>query len=155
MARLCSDAVVVAPVRLCYFLVFLLFIFSFLSSTALALTTYDRNTLLDIGSQQTHAITDLISVFLLSGLSSWPAEILRRASSNNNNNNSDGPSRSGRRRKKHRGRRGGVKNRLRAQAHRPPLPSILLANVQSLQNKLDDLRARVQFQRDIRDCNIF
>jgi len=34
------------------------------------------------------------------------------------------------------------------QAHRPPLPSILLANVQSLENKLDDIRVRIQ------DCNI-
>ena len=35
-----------------------------------------------------------------------------------------------------------------------PLPSILLANVQSLDNKVDKLRARISFQRDIRDCNI-
>ncbi len=32
--------------------------------------------------------------------------------------------------------------------------SILLANVQSLENKMDDLRARISFQWDIRDCNI-
>ncbi|KAK1796931.1 hypothetical protein P4O66_000895 [Electrophorus voltai] len=32
--------------------------------------------------------------------------------------------------------------------------SILLANVQSLDNKLDDLLARIKFQRDIRDCNL-
>ncbi|KAK3505997.1 hypothetical protein QTP70_003344, partial [Hemibagrus guttatus] len=32
--------------------------------------------------------------------------------------------------------------------------SILLANVQSLENKLDDLRAKVKFQRDIRDCSL-
>ncbi len=31
---------------------------------------------------------------------------------------------------------------------------ITLANVQSLENKMDDLRARISFQRDIRDCNI-
>ncbi|KAK1802009.1 hypothetical protein P4O66_022242, partial [Electrophorus voltai] len=31
---------------------------------------------------------------------------------------------------------------------------ILLANVQSLDNKLDDLRARITLQRDIRDCNL-
>ncbi len=59
-----------------------------------------------------------------------------------------------RRRKKHRGRRAGIRNRLRKRAHSPPLPSILLANVQSLENKMDDLRARISFQRDIRDCNI-
>ncbi len=39
-------------------------------------------------------------------------------------------------------------------AHSPPLLSILLANVQSLEHKMDDLRARISFQRDIRDCNI-
>ncbi len=60
-----------------------------------------------------------------------------------------------RRRRKHRGRRAGIRNRLRKRALSPPLPSILLANVQSLENKMDDLRARISFQRDIRDCNIF
>ncbi|KAI4884158.1 hypothetical protein NFI96_005463 [Prochilodus magdalenae] len=35
---------------------------------------------------------------------------------------------------------------------RPPLPSLLLANVRSLENKLDELRARITTQREIRDC---
>ncbi len=39
-------------------------------------------------------------------------------------------------------------------AHSPPLLSILLSNVQSLEHKMDDLRARISFQWDIRDCNI-
>ncbi len=47
-----------------------------------------------------------------------------------------------------------IRNRLRKRAHSPPLPSILLANVQSLENKMDDLRARISFPWDIRDCNI-
>ncbi len=59
-----------------------------------------------------------------------------------------------RRRKIHHGKRAGIRNRLRQRAHSPPLPSILLANVQSLENKMDDLRARISFQRDIKDCNI-
>ncbi len=49
--------------------------------------------------------------------------------------------------RKHRGRRAGIRNRLRERAHSPPLPSILLANVQSLENKMDHLRARISFQR--------
>ena len=53
-----------------------------------------------------------------------------------------------------RGRRSDLLVRLCRRAHRPPLPSILLANVQSLDNKVDEIRARVAFQRDIRDCNI-
>jgi hypothetical protein len=40
------------------------------------------------------------------------------------------------------------------QLNKPPLPSILLANVQSLENKIDDLRARLNYQRDIENCNI-
>ncbi len=59
-----------------------------------------------------------------------------------------------RRRKKHRGKCAGIRNRLRERAHILHLPSILLANIQSLENKMDDLRARISFQWDIRDCNI-
>ena len=58
-----------------------------------------------------------------------------------------------RKRLRKRGKRGGVLVRLRKRAHRAPLPSILLANVQSLDNKVDEIRARVAFQRD-RDCNV-
>ena len=53
-----------------------------------------------------------------------------------------------------RGRRSGLLVRLRRRAHHPPLLSILLANVKSLDNKVNEIRARVAFQRDIRDCNI-
>lgn len=42
-----------------------------------------------------------------------------------------------------RGRRAGVLVRLRRRAKRAPLPSMLLANVQSLDNKLWELRARI------------
>ncbi len=35
---------------------------------------------------------------------------------------------------------------------RPPLPTILLANVQSLDNKLCELHARISYQRETRDC---
>ena len=44
---------------------------------------------------------------------------------------------------------------LRKCENRPPLPSILLANVQSLDNKLDELRSRMAFQRDIKFYNVF
>jgi hypothetical protein len=51
-----------------------------------------------------------------------------------------------------RGIQSGILVRLRRRAHHPPLK--LPANVQSLENKVDELRARISFQRDIRDCNI-
>ena len=53
-----------------------------------------------------------------------------------------------------RGTRSGLLVRLRRRANHPPLPSVLLANVQSLHNYIYELRARISFQRDIRDCNI-
>ncbi|KAI5616883.1 gastrula zinc finger protein XlCGF28.1-like [Silurus asotus] len=96
---------------------------------------YDRDTLISIGVQCTH-----LSPLLIPD-PCWPREILRE-------NKGRDPYR------RPRGKRAGVRNRLRARAHRAPLPSILLANVQSLENKLDDLRARVKFQRDIWDCNL-
>ena len=54
-------------------------------------------------------------------------------------------------RRKNKTKRGcgaGLLVRLRKQENRPPLPSILLANVQSIENKLDELRSRIAFQRD-------
>ena len=57
-------------------------------------------------------------------------------------------------RRRRRGRRSGLLVRLLRRAHRAPLLSILLANIQSLDNKVDEIRARVAFQRDIRDCNV-
>ncbi|XP_030612077.1 uncharacterized protein LOC115799195 [Archocentrus centrarchus] len=51
-----------------------------------------------------------------------------------------------------RGKRGGLHAKLKARATRPPLPSLLVANVRSLENKMDELRARTIAQREIREC---
>ncbi len=104
---------------------------------------YDKRTLLDIGHRCTNLIQDTLSTN-----PTWPLEILRSTELNKDH------LKNRRRRKKHSGKRAGIRKRLRERAHSPPLPSILLANVQSLENKMDDLRARISFQRDIRDCNI-
>ncbi len=105
-----------------------------------ALFIYDKRTLLDIGHRCTNLLQDTLSTD-----PAWPVEILRNAEVNKGRPNNP------RRRKKHRGWRAGIRDRLRNRAHSPPLPSILLANVQSLENKMDDLRDRTSFQRDIRD----
>ncbi len=141
MALLCSAAVQVAPLRLCFYLLFYLFLISLFAHITSALITYDKSTLLDIGNRFTNLVQDTLSP---NPNPSWPLEILRNAENKGHR----------RRYKKHRGRSAGIRNRLRKRAHSPPLPSILLANVQSLDNKMDDLRARISFQRDIRDCNI-
>ncbi len=61
---------------------------------------------------------------------------------------------SGSRNRGKRGKRAGVLVRLRRRAFRHPLPTILLANVQSLDNKLCELWARISYQRETRDCCI-
>ncbi len=124
---------------MCFFLPIFYFLLLFLIRVSSAMIMYDRRTLLDIGQRYTNLIQNTLSAD-----PAWPLEILRSTELNNH-----------RRRRKHRGKRTGIRNRLRKRAHSPPLPSILLANVQSLENKMDDLRARISFQRDIRDCNIF
>ena len=61
------------------------------------------------------------------------------------------PRRALRRRRHKRDKRGGLHARLKACGSRPPLPSLLLANVRSLENKLDELIARTTTQQEIRE----
>lgn len=44
-----------------------------------------------------------------------------------------------------RGKRGGVRQRLRRRGNRPALPSIILFNARSLRNKMDELRINSTF----------
>ena len=53
-----------------------------------------------------------------------------------------------------RGRRGGVRIRLRRRRFRPPLPSIVLGNAQSLWNKSDELAACCKFLHEFRDASV-
>ncbi len=132
-----------APLNLCFnILCYVFFTFSFYTHNVCTIY-YDRRTLLDIGHHCTNLLQDTLSTD-----PAWPLDILRNTKVYKGRLNNP------RRRRKHHGRRAGICNRLRKRAHSPPLPSILLANVQSLENKMDDLRARISFQRDIRDCNI-
>ncbi len=124
MAPLCLVAVWVALLRLCSYLLFYIFLVSLFTRIMSALINYDKRTLLDIGHRNTNLLQDTLSTD-----PAWPLEILRSAELNNDHLNNS------RRRRKHRGRRAGIRNRLRERAHSPPLPSILCANVQSLENK--------------------
>ena len=58
-----------------------------------------------------------------------------------------------RRRRRHRGRRAGFLTRLCWRVDKPPLPSVQLLNVQSLENKLDEFRSRLSYQRDLKNSN--
>ena len=44
--------------------------------------------------------------------------------------------------------------RIRQRVANLPVPSVLLANVQSLEKKWDELKASISYQRDIKNCNI-
>ncbi len=60
-----------------------------------------------------------------------------------------------RERKQKRGKRGGIRARLEANPHKPAIPTIVLANVRSLDNKLDYIRLLRSTQRTVRDCCVF
>ncbi len=130
-----------APGKLCSFSYVLFVFLLFYVLDVVSITVYDRDTLLNIGSSVAQRKPDfefLNAGGLFTDTASepfvWVAKARRR------------------RRRRKRGKRAGVLVRLRRRAFRPPLPIILLANVQSLDNKLCELRARISYQRETRDC---
>ncbi len=54
-----------------------------------------------------------------------------------------------------RGKRGGIRARLRANPTRPALPTLMLSNVRSLENKLDLIQFTRSTQHEARDCCVF
>ncbi len=108
-----------------------------------SITVYDRHTLLNIGSFVAQCKPDfefLNAGALFTDTASEPFVWATRSRP--------------RKRRRKRGKRAGVLVRLRRRPLRPPLPTILLANVQSLDNTLCKLRARISYQRETRDCCI-
>ena len=53
--------------------------------------------------------------------------------------------------KRRRGRRGGVRQRLRRRGNKPPLPSMILSNVRSLYSKMDELRLNARYGYEYRE----
>ena len=87
---------------------------------------YDRGTLLSLRD------TNAAKAQLFADL---PKELLRPPGSSWQDEDGDKP-----RRQRRRGRRGGARQRLRRRGNKPPLPSLILANVRSLRNKMDKLK---------------
>lgn len=87
--------------------------------------TYSRQDLLSLRGSATHGLTPLDVI---------PADILCKP--------------------RKRGRRGGARARLRRRPFKPPLPSVVMANVQSLRNKMDILHARCQGEKSFREACI-
>ncbi len=132
-----------APRKLCRFSYVLFVFLLFYVLDVVSITVYDRDMLLNIGSSVAQRKPDfefLNAGGLFTDTASEPFVWNAR------------PRRKKRSRK--RGKRAGALVRLRRRAFRPPLPTILLANVQSLDNKLCELRARISYQRETRECCI-
>ena len=129
-----------APQKPGFLFVILVFVTCFVN-VILSFIQYDRQTLLDIKlSLGKDYFTNFNSTFRsASSDCGWPFVVPPLCLP-------------ARRRKKKRGRRAGVLVRTRKRCFKPAFPTILLANVQSIDNKMDELNARVKFQRDIRNC---
>ncbi len=136
-------AVLRAPRKLCSLSYVLFVILLFYVLDVVSITVYDRDTLLNIGSIVAQLKPDfefLNAGALFTDTVSEPFVWAARSRT--------------RKRRRKRGNRAGVLVRLRLRPLRPPLPTILLANIQSLDNKLCELRARISYQQETRDCCI-
>lgn len=123
-----------------FYALFLVTVLNFVWSDQQHTFRYSREFLL--GLQWSHpAVTDF-NINLLTG--NLPLELLI---GRNINFTKQGQTRK-------RGKRGGVKQRTRKllSRNRIPLPSVILANVRSLMNKTEELRANVLHLRDYRDA---
>ncbi len=119
-------AVLRAPRKLCSFSYVLFVILLFYMLDVVSITVYDRDTLLNIGSFVARRKPDfefLNAGTLFTDTASEPFVWVTRSKP--------------RKRRRKRGKR--VLVRLRLRPLRPPLPTMLLANVQSLDNKLCEL----------------
>ncbi len=102
---------------------------------------YSREVLL-----QFNCMSPAFTVDLVPQLSALPDFILRQP---------HGKQQKMREERRKRGKRGGVKLRLRKQRlTRISLPSVILGNVRSLRNKMDELQGYVRFQKDFKNCGV-
>ena len=125
----------------CKVVLIYLFFVSLFAKNCLAYTSYSRQELLDIGSCNSVNFTDAFG--LISEIARTAEPTVKRIRSTNGQRR--------RHRCKQRGSRGGLNARLKLAPHRPSLPSIFLANVQSLANKMDERRLRITTNKWIMD----
>ncbi len=114
---------------------------------------YDRRSLLDIGNAYKHQLAPA-AIEKLRGLCLLLEPDLETAASPTD------ATRTRQRRKRcergrKRGKRGGIRARLRANPTRPALPTLVLSNVRSLENKLDLIQLSRSTQHEAKDCCVF
>ena len=76
---------------------------------------------------------------------SWVEEMIKEGSTTINNNTI---------RRRRRGKRGGIRARLKRRGTRTPLPVIVFGNVRSLRNKTDELCANCKYLREYRESAV-
>ncbi|KAK0135553.1 hypothetical protein N1851_028598 [Merluccius polli] len=114
--------------------------------------TYSRRTLFKIGNHFIHKPNPAFTKVL------HDLGLLRRPASTPTPTTAAHPQRKRRRRcarRQKRGKHGGIQARLAANPYKPALPSIVLANVRSFDNKLDELHLLRSSQRTVRECCVF
>ena len=142
-----EAAILRAPNQLCYFVCFFaLFVTHFVhvADTISYTISYDQKELLDIRTAITHLKLD--------------KDVLFNDSDTKNILLCQGKAQihviSVKKRWRNRGRMAWCLVRIHRWVGKPPLPCVLLANMQSLENKLDDLQLRLSYKRNIKNCNI-
>ena len=123
---------------------FALFVTCFVHNVA-ATVSYDRKEFLDIRTAIAHLKLDKEFFFKESG----GRDILLQTP-----DQAQIPMIRWRRKQRFRRKRSGCFARIRRRVANLPLPSVLQTNVQSLENKWDELKACISYQRDIKNCNI-
>ncbi len=114
---------------------------------------YDRQSLLDIGNAYKHELSP-VAAEKLQGLCLLLKPDLETAASPTDATHTRRRRKRCERGRKH-GKRGGIQARLRANPTRPALPTLMLSNVRSLENKLDLIQLSRSTQHEARDCCVF
>ncbi|KAA0724168.1 putative RNA-directed DNA polymerase from transposon BS [Triplophysa tibetana] len=127
------------------YIVFFLLISGLFVQNSCAFTSYTRQELLDIGLR--------IPGSYISNIQLVP-EIIKTSDATHPTRPGGSARRRRRDRKQRRGTRGGLRAKLKLTPHRLSLPSIFLANVRSLVNKMDEIRLRIINNKRLLNCNV-
>ncbi|KAL0149225.1 hypothetical protein M9458_055459, partial [Cirrhinus mrigala] len=129
----------------CSFAVFYLLISGLFVQNSSAFTSYTRQELLDIGL---YIPDSFISNYRL------VPEIARTPEAVHPTRLGGSARRRRRDRKQRQGKHGGLRAKLKLTPHRLSLPSIFLASVRSLVNKMDEIRLRINHSKRLWNCNV-
>ncbi|KAL0200139.1 hypothetical protein M9458_003326, partial [Cirrhinus mrigala] len=131
--------------REAHFAVFYLLISGLFVQNSGAFTSYTRQELLDIGLYNPDSFSSNLRLV---------PEIARTPEAAHPTQPGGSARRRRRDRKQRRGKRGGLRAKLKLTPHRLSLPSIFLANVRSLVNKMDEIRLRINHSKRLWNCNV-